>query len=325
MSKEFIAIITGGDSTEREIALQTAESVAQSLEQKNINYQIFDVSSYRHFISLSLSGFTRVFLALHGGFGENGMAQAHLKGLGIPHNGPSPQSSAICMDKLLTKHVAKGLGIRAPDYLYFPDGKTAFFDAAKERFGQRFIVKPNGEGCSIGVSLVQGGVEEFGKAVELASSFGRGLLIEEFITGQELSVCYFYNGMLPTLAVGYTTDFFSFEAKYESDETQSWFINLDDNIRQKIERDGSTFAKALGLDYFRADVIISNGHPYLIEVNTLPGLTSHSLFPKACREMGVNFDDMVLRLNNIKSICATPDTEMQDDLVTTRPNEQRSE
>lgn len=319
MSKEFIAIITGGDSSEREIALQTAESVAQSFERRNINYKILDVTSYRHFVSLSLSGFTRVFLALHGGFGENGMAQAYLKGLGIPHNGPSPQASAICMDKLLTKHVAKGLGIRVPDYLYFPDSKTAFFETAKEHFGHRFIVKPNGEGCSIGVSLVQDSAEEFEKAVEAASSFGRGLLIEEFITGQELSVCHFYDGMLPTLAVGYTTDFFSFEAKYESNETQSWFINLDDNIRQKIERDGSTFAKALGLDYYRADVIIGNGHPYLIEANTLPGLTSHSLFPKACKETGVDFDEMVLRLNNIKSICA-----VYDDRVTTRPNDQYS-
>ncbi|GAB3627935.1 D-alanine--D-alanine ligase [Pandoraea terrae] len=320
MPKERIAIITGGDSSEREVALQTAESVAQSFERGDINYEVLDVPSYRHFIDLPLGGFTRVFLALHGGFGENGMAQAYLKGLGIPHNGPSPQSSAICMDKLLTKHVARGLGIRVPDYLFFPDEKTVSFEAAKERFGSHFIVKPNGEGCSIGVSLVQGEFDEFEQAVKAASSFGHGLLIEEFIAGQELSACYFYDGMLPTLAVGYTTGFFSFEAKFESDETQSWFIDLGEDIRQEIERDGSAFAKSLGLDYYRADVIISNGHPYLIEVNTLPGLTSHSLFPKACRKKGIGFDEMVLMLNGIEPVCTALDIEIPDDFAATRDN-----
>lgn len=306
MPRERIAIVTGGDSSEREVALQTAESVSRSFERMNIDHEVFDVASYRHLIGLPLDGFTRVFLALHGGFGENGMAQAYLKGLGIPHNGPSPQSSAICMDKLLTKHVAKGLGIRVPEYLFFPDDNAVSFEAAKERFGSRFIVKPNGEGCSIGVSLVQGNFGEFDQAVKTASTFGRGLLIEEFIDGQELSVCHFYDGMLPTLAVGYTTDFFSFEAKFESEETQSWFIELDKDIQQEVNRDGIAFAKALGLDYYRADVIINNGHPYLVEVNTLPGLTSHSLFPKACLEKGVGFDEMVLMLNNLEPSAQLP-------------------
>jgi D-alanine-D-alanine ligase len=304
MLSERIAVITGGNSSEREVALQTAESVAASFRRMGINHEVFDVASYSHFLDLPLDRFTRVFLAMHGGFGENGMAQAYLKGRGIPHNGPSPQSSGLCMDKLLTKHVAKGLGIRVPEYLFFPDDTTVSFEAAKLRFGSRFIVKPNGEGCSIGVSLVQGNFGQFDQAVKTASSFGRGLLIEEFIAGQELSVCYFYDGMLPTLAVGYTTDFFSFEAKFESDETRSWFIDLDKDVRQEVERDGVVFAKSLGLDYYRADVIISGGHPYLIEINTLPGLTSHSLFPRACLEKGVGFDEMVLVLNNLKTASA---------------------
>ncbi|WP_339477856.1 MULTISPECIES: D-alanine--D-alanine ligase family protein [unclassified Pseudomonas] len=303
MPRENIAIVTGGDSSEREVSLETCDYVSRTLHQMNIDCSTFIISSYKDFIALPFSDFTRVFLALHGGFGENGMAQAYLRGLGIPHNGPSPQASAICMDKLLTKHIAKGLGIKVPDYLFFPNDQPIFFELAKRRFGSRFIVKPNGGGCSIGVSLINDEAQ-FDQAVKLASSYQQGILLEEFISGQELSVSYFYGGMLPTLAVGFTTDFFSYEAKFESNETKSWFIELTEPLQRKIDSDGVIFAKSLGLDYYRADVIINNETPYLIEINTLPGLTSHSLFPKACARNNIAPQELISKLNNL-NFCTT--------------------
>ncbi|WP_339505062.1 D-alanine--D-alanine ligase family protein [Pseudomonas sp. RL_105y_Pfl2_101] len=303
MPRENIAIVTGGDSSEREVSLETCDYVSRTLHQMNIDCSTFIISSYKDFIALPFSDFTRVFLALHGGFGENGMAQAYLRGLGIPHNGPSPQASAICMDKLLTKHIAKGLGIKVPDYLFFPNDQPISFELAKRRFGSRFIVKPNGGGCSIGVSLINDEAQ-FDQAVKLASSYQQGILLEEFISGQELSVSYFYGGMLPTLAVGFTTDFFSYEAKFESNETKSWFIELTEPLQRKIDSDGVIFAKSLGLDYYRADVIINNETPYLIEINTLPGLTSHSLFPKACARNNIAPQELISKLNNL-NFCTT--------------------
>ena len=297
---ERVAIVTGGDSSERNVGLLTAENVSASFDRMGITHETFDVPDYQGFLNLSLDGFSRVFLALHGGFGENGMAQSYLKGRSIPHNGPSPQASAICMDKLLTKHVARGLGIRVPEYIFYEDASSVSFGEITDRFGSRFIVKPNGEGCSQGVTLVQGNFGAFDVAVKTASSYGRGILVEEFVSGQELSVCYFYDRMLPTFAVGYTSEFFSYEAKYESDDTQTWLLETDEKIMETVNRDGSVFAKALNLPYYRADVIISNGAPYLIEFNTLPGLTSHSFFPRACAEIGIGFDEMVLYLNNLK-------------------------
>jgi D-alanine-D-alanine ligase len=297
---ERVAIITGGDSSERNVGLLTAENVSASFDRMGIAHETFDIPDYQGLLNLPLESFSRVFLALHGGFGENGMAQSYLCGRNIPHNGPSPQASAICMDKLLTKHVARGLGIRVPEYIFYENESSVSFDEISDLFGSRFIVKPNGEGCSKGVTLVQGNLGSFDVAVKSASSYGCGILIEEFISGQELSVCYFYNQMLPTFAVGYTTEFFSYEAKYESDHTQAWLLKTDEKIMAAVDRDGSVFAKALHLPYYRADVIISDGAPYLIEFNSLPGLSAHSFFPRACAEIGIGFDEMVLYLNNLK-------------------------
>lgn len=301
-SHERIAIVTGGDSSEREVGLLTAENVGASLERMNIAYEIFDIPNFQGLIDLPLDRFTRVFLALHGGFGENGIAQSYLSGRNIPHNGPSPQSSAICMDKLLTKHVARGLGIKVPEYIFYEDTLAVSFEEISSRFGSRFIVKPNGEGCSQGVSIVQGNFGSFDQAVKTASSFGRGLLVEEFISGQELSVCWFYNQILPIFAVDYSTEFFSYEAKYELEDTRTRKLGAEPHVIDTIVRDGTCFARALNLPYYRADVIISEGIPYLIEFNTLPGLTSHSYFPLACAAAGVEFDEMVLYLNNLKQI-----------------------
>jgi len=296
---ENIAIITGGNSSEREVSLQTSEAVSQSLKNSQIRHEIFTIADFRGLLRLDLSKSTRVFLALHGGFGENGMAQAYLEGLGIPYNGPSPQTSAICMDKLLTKHIARGLGINVANYLYSKNGDDICFEQVSESLGTPCIVKPNREGCSFGVSLVRDLKTSLQNAINAAAQFHTGILIEEFISGPELSVCYFNNSTLPIYALEFESEFFSYEAKFISSKTNATLTTLDRTIRQQINNYCSAIAEALELDYFRADFIIHDTQPYLIELNTLPGLTSHSLFPKACQQHGIEFDKMVLMLNNL--------------------------
>lgn len=297
---ENIAIITGGDSSEREVSLQTSEAVSQSLKTSKICYEIFTIPDYRELIRLDLSKFTRVFLALHGGFGENGMAQAYLEGQGIPYNGPSPQTSAICMDKLLTKHIARGLGINVANYLYSRSGDDLCFEKINEQIGTPCIVKPNREGCSFGVSLVRDLKIDLQNAINEAAQFQTGILIEEFISGPELSVCYFKKSTLPIYALEFESDFFSYDAKFISSKTNATLTTLDRTTHQQLNNYCSAIAEALELDYFRADFIIHNAEPYLIELNTLPGLTSHSLFPKACQQHGIEFDKLVLLLNNLE-------------------------
>ena len=163
-----IAIITGGVSSERDVSLQTADAVSNSLERSNIRHEVFTITDFKELLNLDLSKFTRVFLALHGGFGENGMAQSYLEALGIPYNGPSPQTSAICMDKLLTKHVAQGLGISVANYMYFKTKCTVDFQTVQARLGNTCIVKPNREGCSFGVSLIRGNSFDFLTAINRA-------------------------------------------------------------------------------------------------------------------------------------------------------------
>ncbi|MFJ4054513.1 D-alanine--D-alanine ligase [Pseudomonas sp. NPDC089743] len=297
---EHIAIITGGDSSEREVSLQTSQAVSQSLEISHIRHEIFTISDYRELLRLDLGKFTRVFLALHGGFGENGMAQAYLEGQGIPYNGPSPQTSAICMDKLLTKHIAKGLGINVANYLYSRRGDDLCIEKIKAQLGTPCIVKPNREGCSFGVSLVRDIETDLQDAITTAAQFHSGVLVEEFINGPELSVCYFKKTTLPIYSLAFESDFFSYEAKFISSKTTATLTTLDRATHQQLNNCCSAIADALELDYFRADFIIHNTEPYLIELNTLPGLTSHSLFPKACQQHGIGFDKLVLLLNNLE-------------------------
>lgn len=297
---ENIAIITGGDSSERDVSIQTSKAVSQSLNNSKIRHEIFTLLDYRELLHLDLAKFSRVFLALHGGFGENGMAQSYLEGLGIPYNGPSPQTSAICMDKLLTKHVANGLGINTAKYLYSKTGEDLCFETIKEKLGEPCIVKPNREGCSFGVSLVRDLQKDLQNAINTAAQFHTGILVEEFISGPELSVCYFNNTMLPIYALEFESDFFSYEAKFISSKTSATLTTLKRTTNHQLNSYCSSIAEALELDYFRADFIIHNTEPYLIELNTLPGLTSHSLFPKACEQHGIDFDNLILLLNNLE-------------------------
>ena len=296
---ENIAIITGGNSSEREVSLQTSEAVSQSLKSSQISHEIFTILNYKELLHLDLAKFTRVFLALHGGFGENGLAQAYLEGLGIPYNGPSPQTSAICMDKLLTKHIARGLGINVANYFYSKNGDDVCVETISEHLGTPCIVKPNREGCSFGVSLVHDLKTDLQNAIRSAAQFHTGILIEEFISGPELSVCYLNKSTLPIYALEFESDFFSYEAKFISTKTKATLTTLDRSTHQQVTSYCSVIGEALELDYFRADFIIHNGEPYLIELNTLPGLTSHSLFPKACQQHGIEFDKLVLILNNL--------------------------
>lgn len=295
---ENIAIITGGNSSEREVAEQTAETVSRSLSKQRIRHTVFNITRINDLYQLDLTAFTRVFLALHGGFGENGQAQSYLDSRSISYNGPSPTASAICMDKILTKLIARGLDIHVPNYIELADTSLSFQEVTK-KIGTHIVVKPIREGCSFGVSLVDNEPDAFYAARQHALSFQAGVVAEEYIPGPELSVSFLAGELLPSFKLGFQTPFFSYEAKFSSSHTTASLIHLKSSTQNKLRGDCEVIAQALSLDYFRADIIINNDLPYLIELNTLPGLTSHSLFPKACMAHGWSFDDLILYLNNL--------------------------
>lgn len=295
---ENIAIITGGNSSEREVAEQTAATVSRSLSKQHIPHCVFNITRINDLYQLDLTAFTRVFLALHGGFGEDGQAQSYLDSQGISYNGPSPTASAICMDKILTKLIARGLDINVPSYLDLSDTSLSFQDVTNE-IGTHMVVKPIREGCSFGVSLVENEPDVFHEARQHALSFKAGVVAEEYIPGPELSVSFLAGELLPSFKLDFETPFFSYEAKFSSSHTTASLIHLKSATQNKLRRDCKIIAQAIGLDYFRADIIIDNDLPYLIELNTLPGLTSHSLFPKACMSHGWSLDNLILYLNNL--------------------------
>ncbi|WP_081673673.1 D-alanine--D-alanine ligase family protein [Pseudomonas cremoricolorata] len=295
---ENIAIITGGDSSEREVAEQTAKTVATCLSAHDIQYQVFNIADINELYLLDLVPFTRVFLALHGGFGEDGRAQSYLDFRNISYNGPPPTASAICMDKILTKLVARGLGINVPRHIDLSDAPVSYRDVEAE-LGVHLVVKPVKEGCSFGVSLIENDPAAFDEARQHALGYHAGVVVEEYITGPELSVCFLAGELLPPFKLDFQTPFFSHEAKFSSPDTTSALANLKPSTLEVLQQDCARLAQVLGLDYFRADVIIHNDVPYLIELNTLPGLTSHSLFPKACMAHGWTLEEVVLYFNDL--------------------------
>ncbi|WP_430252408.1 D-alanine--D-alanine ligase family protein [Neorhizobium sp. DAR64860/K0K1] len=293
--RDKILLLKGGNSSEREISLHTGSSVEQALVALQMPFDVVDVPSLKEVMSLPFEDYQGVFLALHGGFGENGTIQAILESINVPFNGASGQASTICMSKHLTKLVVRDWAVATPDCVFVPSRANAqgYADLVG-RLGHRFIVKPDAEGCSVGVSLVSSAAE-FDQAFADAAAFERGVLCEEFIEGDEITVGYLNGRAMPPLAITFSQEFFSWEAKFQSSNSTAFAAaSLPDTTQKRIERSMSAIAQALNIeDYFRADFIVRDSQAYLLEINTLPGLNHHSVFPKGCELANISYNAMI--------------------------------
>ncbi len=305
MSQDLnILVLKGGNSSERLISLKTASHVESSLERMNYNFTSLDLISPHNLCNHNLSNINYIFIALHGGFGEDGTIQALLKILDIPHNGTSFEYSAICMSKILTKHIAQSLNIKTPKGLIVNKNNLTNFEEIIKNIGLPFIAKPNNEGCSIGVSLIE---NEFGlaKVLEEMSNTETTILLEEYINGSEITVGILDNEILPFLSITHAQKLFNYDAKFNSPSTTIYKeINFTTEINKKIKKTTTLLSNVFNLrDYARLDYIIKDGEPFLLEINTLPGLNSHSVFVKACSLAEITYDQMIIKIlhNKIKN------------------------
>ena len=297
-----VAVLMGGTSSEREVSLDSGRNVLEALRARGIAADAVD--GIPNLIrELQDKHFTRVFNILHGhaGGGEDGVLQGLLDALNVPYTGSGVLGSALSMDKIRTKQVWLSLGLPTPKYVQL--GKGGDVHAAAKALGLPVIVKPAAEGSSVGVSRVYAD-KDLDAAVELAKRYideeARGeLLMEQLIEGDELTVAVLGDVALPSIRIVPKGQWYDYHAKYVAEDTQYLCPGLDGDAEDEIRRLAVAAFKAVDCSgWSRVDVMRdrATGKFYLLEVNTAPGMTSHSLVPKAAREVGIEFEELCWRI-----------------------------
>lgn len=290
-----VAVLLGGFSSERAVSLDSGQAVLEALESKGIDASAWDPSE-RDICKLGDTGFDRVWIALHGPGGEDGALQGALQWLGIPYTGSGVMASAIAMDKIRSKHMFHAAGITTPEYRVIRNLDDAA--AAAHALGYPLVMKPNREGSSVGMSKVFEKSELSG-AVELALGYGGLALAERCVVGDETTVAVLQGIALPSIRIETPRVFYDYEAKYESDATRYICPANDDPELERHYRELAltAFAELACSGWGRVDFMTgSDGVPQVLEVNTVPGMTSHSLVPMAAREAGIDFPELCWRI-----------------------------
>ncbi|BBF87771.1 D-alanine--D-alanine ligase [Aquitalea magnusonii] len=290
-----VAVMMGGSSAEREISLMSGNGVLNALRSRGVDAHAFDPAE-KPLAALKEEGFERVFIILHGPFGEDGTLQGALETLGIPYTGCGVMASAICMDKWRTKLLWRGAGLPIPDFELLDENSD--FAAVEARLGLPLFVKPATEGSSIGVTKVkQPG--ELKAAFEEARKYDPLVLAERFVGGGEYTCAVIDGQAYPTIKIEPATEYYDYQAKYFRDDT---VYRCPSGLSAEVEQR----ARALCLQAFqvlggqgwgRVDFLMDEeGGIYLLEVNTNPGMTSHSLVPMAARAQGISYEDLCLNV-----------------------------
>ncbi len=290
-----VAVLLGGTSNEREVSLKSGKAVLTALKNKGIDAHAVDVG--KDIIDVLRNGkFDRAFIILHGRGGEDGVIQALLEMLEIPYTGSGVLGSALSMDKVRSKEVWKGFGL--PTLPFEMLHAMSDFAAVAGRIGFPMAVKASHEGSSIGTYKVND-VAQLQKAYTDASQFDSDVFVEPWVVGKEYTVAILGDNALPVIRMETPRTFYDFEAKYQSNDTKyhcpSGLSDEDEFLMKDIATKAFRAVGAYG--WGRVDIMCdSQGRPWLLENNTAPGMTDHSLVPMAAKVAGMEFDDLVVRI-----------------------------
>jgi D-alanine-D-alanine ligase len=297
MTRPFgkVGVLFGGRSAEREVSLKSGAMVLKALQGRGVDAHAFDPAE-RGLDALQAERFERVFIALHGRYGEDGTLQGALELMGVPYTGSGVLASSLAMDKWRTKLVWHAAGIPTPRYdLLHADTD---FAAVVQRLGLPIMVKPANEGSSIGMSKVKR-AEDLAAAYALAAKYDPIVIAEQFIEGIELTAGVLGSDPLPVIKLETAREFYDYEAKYISDDTRYILpCGLDAAAEAAVQAGVLRAFDALGCrGWGRVDLMMDrDARPYFLEVNTSPGMTDHSLVPMAARHAGIPFDELCVRI-----------------------------
>ena len=294
VTNKKIGVLMGGLSSEREVSLLSGNAVLRALTEKGYFAVAIDVGRdvAEH---LRKDGIEVAFNGLHGKFGEDGAIQGLLEIMGIPYTGSGILASAMGMNKIISKAVFKAFGLRVGPFMVVSAGDTGTLATAQAKIGFPLVVKPSSEGSSVGVSMVNTG-DELAPAVKLAFSYDREVLIEKFIGGMEVQVGILGERALGAIEIVPKDVFYSYKAKYEPGMSEHFFpARIPEAVYKRTLDAGLAAHRALGCrGYSRVDFIVdAAGDPFILEVNTLPGMTATSLLPDIARGVGMSFPDLV--------------------------------
>lgn len=299
---EKVAVLMGGTSAERDVSLMSGAAVLAGLREMGIDAHAVDTRDVS-VLDLKQQGFAKAFIALHGRGGEDGTLQAVLEFLQLPYTGSGVMASAITMDKLRSKLLWQGRGLPSGKFVWLTrqqheQGLDAEITAAIEALGLPLFVKPSCEGSSVGISRVNH-VDALPAALEEAFRHDDDVLIEAFLSGAEYTVGIVGEQILPSIRIKTASEFYDYEAKYISDDTE-YFCPSGLSAEQEAELQTLVWSawRALGCSgWGRVDVMADGeGNFQLLEVNTSPGMTSHSLVPMAAKQAGYSFPQLVARI-----------------------------
>lgn len=288
-----VAVLMGGKAAEREVSLRSGQAVAQALQAQGVEATALDVSSIADINDVAKQ-YDRAFIALHGRWGEDGVVQAILDDFGLPYTGSGMAASAIAMDKLRTKWLWLGAGLPTPKFVWVSEQMPFSIEDFSIPFP--VIVKPSHEGSSIGMRKVYD-AQALVDAVAYAQQYDSEVLIEQWVIGREFT-CAVLNGQaLPLIELKTSHDFYDFEAKYQSSDTQ--YIcpcDLPEDTENSIQALVLNAFNVLGAKgWGRVDLMLDEqGNPWLIELNSVPGMTDHSLVPMAAKAAGRSFETLVV-------------------------------
>ena len=299
-----VAVLMGGSSAEREVSLMSGNGVLAALQSRGVDAQAFDPSE-RDLVELKREGFAHCFIALHGRHGEDGTVQGALELLGLPYTGSGVMASALSIDKVMTKRLWLADGLPTPRYVVLGDGEhgAAHTRGVPDTLGLPLIVKPPHEGSSIGVSKVAG-YSQMQAAVELAARYDAEVLCEEFIDGEEVTCPVIGEGTsafaLPVVRIVAPEGAYDYQNKYFTDEVQYLVPSgLPAAEEAEIQRIVLAAYRSLGCrGWGRADLMIraADRRAYLLEMNTSPGMTGHSLVPKSAAAAGIGYEALCMQL-----------------------------
>nr|WP_229264740.1 D-alanine--D-alanine ligase [Duganella sp. 1411] len=295
-----VGVLLGGRSAEREVSLMSGTGVLAALRSKGVDAHPFDTAE-RSLAELAAEKFDRVFIALHGRYGEDGSLQGALELLGIPYTGSGVMASSVGMDKITTKIVWLAAGLPTPNYAVL-DANSDLAKVAAD-LGLPLIVKPPHEGSTIGITKVNA-TEEFKAAYDIAAALDHSVLAEEFVTGREFTVAMLGGGAdaraLPIVEIIAPAGNYDYQNKYFTDDVKYVCpAVLPDALSAEMQRIAVAAYRALGCQgWGRVDVLLRerDQKPFLLEVNTSPGMTGHSLVPMAARATGISYEDLCVEI-----------------------------
>jgi D-alanine-D-alanine ligase len=308
-----VGVLFGGRSAEREVSIMSGTGVLNALKSRGVDAHGFDPAE-RSLAELAAEKFDRVFIALHGRYGEDGSLQGALEQLGIPYTGSGVMASSVAMDKIFTKKIWLYHALTTPKYAVL----TANTDLSKvaDQLGLPLIVKPPHEGSTIGITKVTS-ADALPAAYQLAAKFDEEVLAEEFIQGRELTVAVLGRGAgayaLPLIEIVAPDGNYDYQNKYFTDDTKYLCpAPIDEVLTQEIKTMCEEAYRAVNCEgWARVDVLLraSDNKPFLIEINTSPGMTGHSLVPMAAKAAGMSYEDVCIEILKTARLKTASDSE----------------